>query len=61
MPTSHTKRPSLTGPNEPIVEPPYFGEFSMLSRKAMMSRFSSGFSTLSEKTGICWGPVSIAS
>src|SRR5690606_26602006 len=59
IPTIQAHRPSLTGPSEPSERPP--AEPSRWStRNAMTSRFSSGVMVASLKTGIDWGPVSIA-
>src|SRR5690606_29905329 len=58
-PIAKAHRPSDTGPREPSALPP--AEPSRCStRKATMSRFSSGVMFASLNTGIDCGPVSIA-
>src|SRR5699024_8157789 len=57
----HAYRPSVTGPREPSEMPPGEPVSSRVSRYVMTSRLSEGERLLSLKTGMFWGPVSIAS
>src|SRR5690606_29145085 len=59
IPTTHTHRPSATGPTEPRSVPPGEPAFCA-SRNAMMSCLSWGVRLASLNTGIDCGPVSIA-
>lgn len=60
-PAIQTKRPSETGPKAPRSAPPGEPLASICFRKVMMSRFPSGEMFASLKTGMFWGPVTMAS